>query len=97
MVDKREQVINALGDIAKALNIKLDYVVDETREYLVCDDIKICTNDTSVCGIREELFGYVFLREWKYRYLGAFDKQTRNHIKQYWFDANMNQPFCKHN
>lgn len=92
-MNKKEEVLKELGDIAKSLNIKLDYVLDDKREYLVCDDTKICTCYTSIQGIRQEFFGYVFLCEWKHRGLGAFDKQTRKHIKQYWYDDNFNQPF----
>lgn len=92
---KREEVLNHLGEIATLLDIELDYVIDNKREYLVCDDTKICTNCTSIHGIRQEFFGYVFLQEWRQRSLGSFDKQTRNHIKQYWFDDNFNQPYYR--
>lgn len=27
--------------------------------------------------------------------LGSFDKQTRNHIKQYWYDKDFNQPYLR--
>lgn len=94
-MNKKEQVLNELGEIAKVLNIDIDYVIDDKREYLVCDDTKICTNCTSIHGIREEFFGYVFLKEWKNRYLGAFDKQTRNYIKRYWYDKDFKQPYLK--
>ena len=96
----KEAVIKELSNIAESLNIKIDYIVDKDkdgykREYLVCNDTKICTNDTSISGIREEFFGYVFLREWRHRCLGAFETQTKNYIKQYWYDKNMEQPYCK--
>ena len=96
-MDKREQVLKELKPLADILNIKIDYVVDEKnrREYLVCNDTKICTNSTSLYGIRQEFMGYLFLREWRERYLGAFDKQTRNYIKQYWYDDNFKQPYIK--
>lgn len=95
---KREEILLELGDIAKVLNISLDYVEDKEnkREYLVCNDTKICTNCTSVYGIRQEFFGYVFLQEWRKSYLGPFDKQTRNYIKQYWYDKDFKQPYCKY-
>ena len=92
---KRQQVLQELEPIAKPLGIEIDYVIEERREYLVCDDQKICTSCTNVYGIRQEFFGYVFLREWRERRLGAFDKQTRNHIKQYWYDDNFEQPYLK--
>lgn len=94
---KELEVIHELASIAAVLDIKIDYVVDKenNREYLVCDDTKICTNGTSINGIREEFFGYVFLKEWRNRYLGSFDKQTRNYIRQYWYDDNFKQTYLK--
>lgn len=95
MMLKELEVIHELAGIAAVLDIKIDYVIDKenNREYLVCDDTKICANGTSISGIREEFFGYVFLKEWKNRYLGAFDKQTRNYIKRYWYDKDFKQPY----
>lgn len=90
---KKEEVLKELGDLAKILNINIDYVIDDKREYLVCDNTKICTSATSIYGIREEFFGYVFLKEWKNRSLGAFTFQTKRYIKQYWYDDNFNQPY----
>lgn len=90
---KKEEVLKELGKVAEALNIDIDYVIDDKREYLVCDDTKICTNYTSVYGIMQEFFGYVFLRYWEGRSLGSHDKQTRNYIRQYWYDDDFNQPF----
>lgn len=92
-MNKKEQVLNELGDIAKVLNIDIDYVIDDKREYLICDDTKICTNCTSIHGVREEFFGYVFLKEWRNRRVSPFEKQTRNYIRQYWFDDNFEQPY----
>lgn len=94
-INKKEEVLKELGDIAKLLDIELDYVIDDKREYLVCNDTKICTSCTSIYGIREEFFGYVFLQEWRNRAIGSFDKQTRNAIKRYWFDDKFNQPYIK--
>lgn len=90
---KKEEVLNELEDIAKVLDIHIDYIIEKKREYLVCDNTKICTNGTSIYGVRKEFFGYVFLQEWRYYSLGAFDKQTRNHIKKYWYDENFQQPY----
>lgn len=96
-MNKREDVLKELGKLAQLLNISIDYIVDNEnkREYLVCDNQKICTNATSISGIRQEFFGYVFLREWKHRSLGWFDKQSRNYIKQYWYDEKFNQPYLQ--
>lgn len=94
-MSKRNEVLQELGDIAKVLGIEIDYVVDDKKEYLICDDTKICTKCTSVSGIREEFFGYVFLKEWKHRSVSPFEKQTRNYIRQYWYDDDFNQPFYR--
>ena len=83
-MDKRNEVLKELGEIAKLLNIDIDYVIDKdhNREYLKCNNVKICTSGTSISGIREE---------WRNRSISPFENQTRNHIKQYWFDDNFNQ------
>ena len=94
-MNKKEQVLEELGEIAKLLNIDIDYVIDDKREYLVCDNTKICTCHTSIDGIRQEFFGYVFLSEWKHRSISPFEKQTRNYIRRYWYDDNFNQPFLR--
>jgi len=95
-MNKREEVLKELKDIAKALNIEIDYVIVSTskkviREYLVCDDTKICTNGTSIYGIREEFFGYVAVRELRNR----LNSGTLRYLKQYWYDDDFNQPFLR--
>jgi hypothetical protein len=90
---KKDEVLKELGDIAKALEIELDYVIEDKREYLVCDNTKICTCGTNIYGIREEFFGYVILKEWRFRSFGAFDTQTRRRIKEFWYDEDFNQPY----
>ena len=92
-LSKRDKVMMELKDIANALNIDIDYVEEEEREYLICDGQKIATTCTSVSGIRQEFFGYVFLKEWKDRCLGAFDKQVRNQIRRYWYDEKFQHPW----
>lgn len=95
MDNKVEKVLQELKPIADLIGIEIDYKIDGNREYLVCNGQAICCDGTSISGIRQEFFGYVFLREWRKRSLGAFDKQTRNHIKQYWYDDNFNQPYLR--
>lgn len=92
---KKQEVLKELGDIAKAMNIEIDYVIDEEnhREYLVCDDIKICTNATSIYGIREEFFGYVATIKLNHR----LNNGALRYLKQYWFDDDFNQPFYRDN
>lgn len=61
-MNKELEVINELNSIATLLDIELDYVIDEEnkREYLVCNNTKICTNGTSIRGIREEFLDMYF-------------------------------------
>lgn len=92
---KRQQVFDKLKPIADAMNVALDYIIEDGREYLVCNNQKICTSCTSIVGIEQEFFGYLFLKVWRERSLGAFDRQTRNYIKQYWYDDNFKQPWLK--
>lgn len=92
-MNKRYEVLEELQPIADILEIELDYVIEDKREYLVCNNTKICTCGTSIHGIREEFFGYVILKEWRRRSFGAFDKQTRRKIKEFWYDENFNQPY----
>lgn len=40
-MDKRYEVLEELKPIADILEIELDYVIEDKREYLVCDDTKI--------------------------------------------------------
>ena len=51
MKDKRTMVLKELKPLAKRLGIKLDYVIEENREYLLCDSQAICCNCTSIVGI----------------------------------------------
>ena len=84
-LSKHDKVMMQLEDIAKALNIDIDYIEEEGHEYLICDGQKILTTRASVLEIRHEFFGYVFLKEWKFRFLGEFDKQVRNTIRRNWY------------
>ena len=98
-MSKEQEVLAELKPIADVLNVKLEYVIDDEnkREYLVCNDTKICTNNTSVYGIRQEFFGYVFLLEWHKRSLGTFNRQLRNFIRQYWYNDEFEQPYARRN
>ena len=96
-MSKVQEVLAEIGPIAKVLKIGLAYIIDEEnhREYLVCNDTRICCNGNSISGIRQEFFGYVFLLEWHKRYLGSFDKQARNYIRQYWYNDKFEQPYSR--
>lgn len=93
-MEKKIKVINRLGKMADSMDVKIDYIIEKDREYLVCDKTKICTSHTTTDEIEQEFIGYVFLKKYK-RYLGVFSTQTKNQIKQYWFDENFNQPWIK--
>lgn len=62
MTDKREMVLKELNPIANVLGIKLDYVIEDNREYLCCNGQAICCNDTSIYGIRQEFLDMCFKR-----------------------------------
>ena len=83
-LSKRDKVMMELEDIAIALNIDIDYVEYEKHEYLICDGQKICTTYLSLSDIRQEFFGYVFIKEWKYKCDFDFYKKFINYIKLYW-------------
>ena len=86
--NKRLQVLEEIKPICDAFNIKdYDYIVQENgqREVLRLYDVRIRCSCNSISAIKNELIGFIFLRTWgRDRSMGAFDKQSRNVIKQYW-------------
>ena len=83
-LSKHDKVMMELADIANVLKIVIDYVEEEGIEYLVCDGQKIVTTGASLSGIRQEFFGYVFLKEWKYKLDADYYKKFINYIKLPW-------------
>ena len=87
---KRLQALESIKPICEAFNITdYDYIVQEhgQREVLRLYNVKIGCSCNSIDAIRNELIGFIFLRTWgRDRSMGAFDKQSRNVIKQYWMD-----------
>ena len=81
---KRDKVMMELEDIARVLNIDSDYVEDKEHEYLICDGQKICTTYLCISDIRQEFFGYVFIKEWKYKSDHDFYKEFIDYIKLCW-------------
>lgn len=73
-----------LKDIARVLNIDIDYIEDGGMQYLVCDGQRICTSYLSVKEIRQEFFGYVFLKEWEFKCKHDFCEKFINYIKAFW-------------
>lgn len=87
LIEKRLEVLEAIRPICEAFGITdYDYEVNtETgSEYLRIEVTKIGCACNSMWAIKQELVGWIFLNVWKDRTLGAFDKQTRKHIRQYW-------------
>lgn len=86
--NKRLQVLEEIKPICDAFNIKdYDYIVQKNgqREVLRLYDVRIGCSRNSISAIKNELIGFIFLRTWgRDRSMGAFDKQSRNVIKQYW-------------
>ena len=82
---KRDKVMMQLEDIARVLKIDIDYIEEEGHEYLICDGQKICTTYLNVPEIRQEFFGYVFIKEWKHKpKYGDFYEKFINYIKLPW-------------
>lgn len=91
-MNKRLEVLKKLKPVADLIGIEIDYHdYDGQREYLICDNQRICTNDTSLYGIENEFWGYVFLKKYKREH--HFKKHQENVIKRYWYDKNFNQPW----
>lgn len=87
LIEKRLEALEAIRPICEAFRITdYDYEVNtETgSEYLRIEDTQIRCDCNSMGAIKQELVGWIFLNAWKDRTLGAFDKQARKHIRQYW-------------
>ena len=83
-LSKHDKVMMVLEDIARALNIDIDYIENDGTEFLVCDGQRIVTTYLSIKDIRQEFFGYVFIKEWKYKCDHDFYKKFIDYIKLYW-------------
>ena len=81
---RHDKVMIELKDIARALNIDIDYIEDDGTEFLICDGQRIATTFLSIECIRQEFFGYVFIKEWKYQCSHEFYKKFIDYIKLYW-------------
>ena len=85
-LSKHDKVMMELEDISRVLNIDIDYIEENGEEYLVCDGKKIFTSHLNVPGIRQEFFGYVFLKEWKYSPNFDFIEKFIRYIRLPWID-----------
>ena len=92
--NKIRQTLEEITPICKAFNINnYGYEIEENgNEYLVLNETKIGCTGNSVSAVVDELIAYVFITIYcKSRNLGAFHKQTVNHIKRYWRADNERQ------
>lgn len=88
--DKIRQISEEIAPICKAFNINdYGYEVEESgNEYLVLNGTKIGCTGNSISAVVDELIAYVFITRYcRNRNLGAFHKQTINHIKRYWCES----------
>lgn len=84
---KRAEILEAIRPICNVFGINdYDYEINETynTEVLRIGDTRIGCSCNSESAVIQELVGYIFIWKWRGRSLGAFDKQTKNVIKQYW-------------
>lgn len=87
---KRLEVLEAIKPICECFGIDdYDYIVKEKgqTETLRIYDTYIGCSCNSIMAVKHELIGFIFIRTYcRYRSLGAFDIQTKNHIRQYWLN-----------
>ena len=85
--NKIRQISEEINPICKVFNINsYGYEIEENgNEWLLLNGTKIGCTGNSVSAVIDELIAYVFITRYcKNRSLGAFHKQTINHIKKYW-------------
>lgn len=89
---KKERVIEMITPMLKAFKINnFDYEVDleNGKEILVINNQKICCTWNSMGAIKCEVIGYLFVNIWcKHRYLGTFETQSLNRVKEFWMRKN---------
>lgn len=87
---KRLKILEEIKPICEAFNITdYDYIVkkDLQTETLRINNTYIACSLNSVSAVKDELIGWIIINIYsKNRGLGAFQKQTENHIKRYWLD-----------
>jgi len=85
---KRLEVLETIKPICEAFGINdYDYEVNEVgqSEALRVGQTRIGCSLNSVSATIEELVGYIFIKTWRNRSIGAFNKQAKNVIKEYWY------------
>ena len=87
--DKIRRVEYRIKPICEAFSIEnYRYAIEKNgNEYLVLNGTKIGCTGNSISAVVDELIAYIFIKKYcKNRNLGAFHKQTINHIKRYWVE-----------
>lgn len=82
---KRPQVLDAIKPIMEAFGITdYDYIIkeDAQKETLRIGNTYICCYCTGIEAIIDEILKYLIVK--REIYLGAFDSQSKKHMKQYW-------------
>ena len=91
LIEKRIEVLEGIKPICEAFGIKdYDYIVDTKKrsELLRIYETEIGCSCNSISAVVDELIGYIFINTFcKNRSLGAFEKQVKNRIKEYWINA----------
>jgi hypothetical protein len=86
---KRLEVLKDIKPICEAFGIQdYDYEVSDKgqSETLRLNQTRIGCSCNSIFAIEQELIGYIFVKMWKDRSLGAFENQTKRVIKRYWLE-----------
>lgn len=87
---KRLEILEKIKPVCEAFKItNYDYILDNqkgyTREFLIINGTKIGCSGNSILAVENELLAYIFINKYcRYRSLGAFEKQVKNVITQYW-------------
>ena len=90
LIKKRTEVLEKIKPICEAFGIEgYDYEIDDYgREVLWINDTGIGCSCNSISAVVDELIGYIFINTFcKNRSLGAFEKQVKNRIKEYWINV----------
>lgn len=85
---KHAEVLSEIDPICKAFGLDdVEYIIDPDNgtQTLRIGSTKIGCTGNSVSATVDELIAYIFVNRYcKNRDLGAFHRQTINHIKRYW-------------
>ena len=90
LIEKRIEVLEKNQTNLRSIWNKegYDYEIDDGRETLRINNTGIGCSCNSISAVVDELIGYIFINTFcKNRSLGAFEKQVKNRIKEYWINV----------